>query len=76
MTTRFLITCLEEEYRWRDICSGDCGFEYATEVLEVPETCIETVTFLSGPDRLELILKAEAATDREAWYSALIPFAA
>jgi hypothetical protein len=75
MITRFLITCLEEEYCWRDFSAGDRRFEYATEVLEIPETYIETITFLPDPDRLELILREDAAMTREAWYCTLIPFA-
>lgn len=76
MTTRFRITCLEEEYCWRDFGTAGRGFEYATEVLEVPAACIETVTFLTEPERLELILKEDAAMAEEAWYASLIPFAA
>jgi hypothetical protein len=70
MPTYFLITKLQEGYAWKDFELSDFDFEYAVDVLGIPDECLESVEY-TDTKQLEITLVHDEAIVCEDWYYAL-----
>lgn len=75
MPTYFVIETLEDGYEWRDFIMNDLSLEYAIEVLEIPESSIESIEFIPNPNRLEITISEDYRFIQDDWYYTLVPFA-
>ncbi len=75
--TEFIIETLTDGYYWSDFAFiQDLAFDYAREVLNIPEEYLESVE-IEADGRLKITLP-ETGMERyvtEDWYCALKPFA-
>lgn len=74
MPTYFEIKQLADRYTWHDFDIDDMAFEYAVDVLEIPEEYIDEVSVID--QRLEITLVEAREIAKEDWYYALLPFSA
>jgi hypothetical protein len=68
--TYFRVTRLQEGYTWKDFELSDFDFEYAADVLGIPEESLESVEY-TDKEQLEIILVHDKAVVSEDWYYAL-----
>jgi hypothetical protein len=69
MPTYFILTKLQEGYTWKDFELLDFDFEYAVDVLGIPDECLESVE-CTGRE-LEITLVQDKTIVAEDWYYAL-----
>jgi len=69
--TFFIINILQGNYCWQDFEYGDLEFDYAIDVLEIPEEVLESVEY-AGDKKIEITLIAEPNYILEDWYYALL----
>lgn len=74
MPTFFIINKLDGEYEWADFEYCDLGFDYATDIHDIPEECIEDVNILIGDKKVEITLYEDSSIVREDWYHTLLQY--
>lgn len=72
--TFFVVDVLDDGYYWIDFEYSDLEFDYAVDVLEIPEEALENVEY-TGEESIEITLTAQAEHILEDWYYALLKHA-
>ncbi len=76
MPTFFVINKLDDGYCWKDFELYDFAYDYAVDVHNIPEECIDNIEVLSELKKVEITLFEDKEIAQEDWYYCLLRYAA
>ena len=76
MPTYFVVKELSDQYTWKDFEMADLVYDYAADVLNIPEECIEFIDVSIKSKKVEITILEDSEYINEDWYYCLLQYSA